>query len=149
MTTSILTIITVFAAMSVIVLALMQQSKSDMGSAFGGGGSQSMFGSRGSANFLSRLTSVMCTVFFVSSLALAYIYSQRAQSDSLVEQSSVLEEVSAEATAVPTDIPSVPALPSLETSSSDVPVVPQLEQPKMAEETAEGREVKPVDSSEK
>ena len=147
MTTSILTIVTVFAAMSVIVLALMQQSKSDMGSAFGGGGSQSMFGSRGSANFLSRLTAVMCTIFFLSSLALAYIYSQRAQSDGVVQNSSVIEQT--QTTETITDVPAVPELPTIPTATTEVPEVPQIEQPKMAEETAESREVKPVDASEK
>jgi len=75
--TTILIILSVFAAISIIALVLMQQSKGDMGSAFGGGGSQSMFGSRGSANFLSRATSIMVTVLFVSCLALAYLYAKR------------------------------------------------------------------------
>jgi len=75
--TTILIIVSVFSAISITVLVLMQQSKGDMGSAFGGGGSQSMFGSRGSANFLSRATSIMVTVLFASCLALAYLYAKR------------------------------------------------------------------------
>jgi len=60
-----------------------------MGSAFGGGGSQSMFGSRGSSNFLSKSTSLMCAVFFISSISLAYVYAKR--NDSIVD-TSVIEQ---------------------------------------------------------
>lgn len=95
MTTTILIVINVFAALAIIVLALMQQSKGDMGSAFGGGGSQSMFGSRGSANFLSRMTSIMCAVFFISSLSLAYFYANRADSAGVTGE-SVLELIEAQ-----------------------------------------------------
>ena len=116
--TTILIIINVFAALTMIVLTLMQQSKGDMGSAFGGGGSQSMFGSRGSANFLSRATSIMCIVFFVSSLTLAYVYSNRNASDSVVGSDSVIQETS--------EIPSLDdtSVPSIDDSS-----VPNLEDP--------------------
>ncbi len=91
--TTILIIVNVFAALAIIGLVLMQQSKGDMGSAFGGGGSSSMFGSKGSANFLSRCTSTMVTLFFLSSLTLAYIYAKRnAQQQEItpisIEQSS-------------------------------------------------------------
>lgn len=117
--TTILMIVTVFAALAMIVLTLMQQSKGDMGSAFGGGGSQSMFGSRGSANFLSRATSIMCTIFFVSSLALAYLYAQRDV------QQSVVAPAAEESNAVPaieqsSGVPSIEqsnAIPALEDSS--------------------------------
>ena len=118
MTTTILIIVNVFAALAIIVLALMQQSKGDMGSAFGGGGSQSMFGSRGSANFLSRMTSTMCVVFFVSSLSLAYIYAQRADNASVVSGGdSVLDQVQTIESEVP----------SLDTGTSDVPAVEEAQ----------------------
>jgi preprotein translocase subunit SecG len=140
MTTTILIIINVFAALSIIVLALMQQSKGDMGSAFGGGGSQSMFGSRGSANFLSRLTATMCAAFFISSLALAYVYAKRAEATSVVDNQSSLitpavesELPTIEAEAVETDASGdIPAIEGLQEASSDaieaietqIPVVP-------------------------
>ncbi len=127
MTTTILIIVNVFAALAIIVLALMQQSKGDMGSAFGGGGSASMFGSRGSANFLSRMTSLMCAVFFISSLSLAYIYAKRAENSSVVDSTSVLEQVQSSESEVPT-IDAVPdqsdpasEVPSLDIPSDDVP----------------------------
>ena len=119
MTTTILIIVNVFAALAIIVLALMQQSKGDMGSAFGGGGSQSMFGSRGSANFLSRLTAAMCVAFFVSSLSLAYVYAQRAESRSVVGEGSVIEQ-SADAPALDNELPTIDGVP---TADSSIPVI--------------------------
>ena len=72
-----LTVILVFhviVALAVIGLVLLQHGKgADMGSGFGGGSSGSLFGASGSANFLSRATAVLATVFFLTSLALAYL----------------------------------------------------------------------------
>jgi len=125
--TTILIIVNVFAALTMIVLTLMQQSKGDMGSAFGGGGSQSMFGSRGSANFLSRATSIMCAVFFISSLTLAYIYSNRNASDSVIN-GSVIQESSQVPTVGDVIIPEVDTLDSsvpevIEEASNEIPQV--------------------------
>lgn len=75
------------AALGMIGLILVQHGKgADMGAAFGSGGSGSLFGASGSANFLSRTTAVLATVFFVSTLALAYFGNLRP-----VASSSVLE----------------------------------------------------------
>ena len=61
------------SALVMIGLILVQHGKgADMGAAFGSGGSGSLFGASGSANFLSRTTAVLATVFFVCTLALAY-----------------------------------------------------------------------------
>ncbi|MFT4191348.1 MAG: preprotein translocase subunit SecG [Comamonas sp.] len=61
------------AAIAMVVLILLQQGKgADMGAAFGSGSSGSLFGASGSANFLSRTTAVLATVFLVATLALAY-----------------------------------------------------------------------------
>jgi preprotein translocase subunit SecG len=63
----------VLVALAIIGLVLLQHGKgADMGSGFGGGASSSLFGATGSANFLSRTTAVLATVFFLSSLGLAY-----------------------------------------------------------------------------
>ena len=57
-----------------VVLILLQRGRgSDLGAVFGGG-SQSVFGSRGSANFLTRITALLATLFFGIALGLAYIY---------------------------------------------------------------------------
>lgn len=68
-------------ALLLIALVLVQHGKgADAGANFGGGGSsQSVFGSGGSATFLSRLTAIVATIFFITSLALAYMASQQAK----------------------------------------------------------------------
>ena len=72
MVTVILTV-QMISAVAMIGLILIQHGKgADMGAAFGSGGSGSLFGASGSANFLSRTTAVLATVFFVCTLALAY-----------------------------------------------------------------------------
>jgi len=64
----------VLVALAIIGLVLLQHGKgADMGSGFGGGASSSLFGATGSANFLSRATAVLATLFFLTSLALAYL----------------------------------------------------------------------------
>ncbi|MEW6677339.1 MAG: preprotein translocase subunit SecG [Pseudomonadota bacterium] len=60
-------------AAAVVGLVLLQHGKgADMGAAFGSGSSGSLFGASGSANFLSRSTAVVATVFFCTSMGLAY-----------------------------------------------------------------------------
>ena len=67
----------VLSALGVIVLVLLQHGKgADMGAAFGSGASGSLFGATGSANFLSRVTAGLATVFFVCTLALAMLTSK-------------------------------------------------------------------------
>ena len=66
-------IVHIVVALGVIVLVLLQQGKgADMGAAFGSGSAGSLFGASGSANFLSRSTAVLATLFFLTSLGLAY-----------------------------------------------------------------------------
>jgi preprotein translocase subunit SecG len=75
--TTLLIVIQVISAISIIVLVLLQHGKgADMGAAFGGGASGSLFGATGSANFLSRMTAGVATLFFVVTLALAYTASE-------------------------------------------------------------------------
>src|SRR5437773_6999009 len=72
--TNIIIVAHVLCGLGIIGLVLLQHGKgADMGSGFGGGASSSLFGATGSANFLSRATAVLATVFFLLSLALAYI----------------------------------------------------------------------------
>ena len=67
-------VVHVLIALAIIGLVLLQHGKgADMGSGFGGGASSSLFGATGSANFLSRATAVLATVFFMTSLGLAYL----------------------------------------------------------------------------
>jgi preprotein translocase subunit SecG len=80
------------SAIAMVGLILVQHGKgADMGAAFGSGGSGSLFGASGSANFLSRTTAVLATLFFASPLMLAYFGSVRpaASSGSVLENTSL------------------------------------------------------------
>ena len=93
------------SAIAMVGLILVQHGKgADMGAAFGSGGSGSLFGASGSANFLSRTTAVLATLFFVSTLLLAYFGSARPAASS----GSVLEN-SALTAAVPAAVPALQA----------------------------------------
>jgi preprotein translocase subunit SecG len=91
------------SALSMIGLILVQHGKgADMGAAFGSGGSGSLFGASGSANFLSRTTAVAATVFFVCTLALAYFGNLRpATSSSVLENAAVVAPAATEAASAP------------------------------------------------
>ena len=94
------------SALAMIGLILVQHGKgADMGAAFGSGGSGSLFGASGSANFLSRTTAVLATIFFASTLALAYFGSARPAASS----GSVLENAALVAPAPAAAVPATPA----------------------------------------
>ena len=77
---SIIIIVHVLLAAGVIGFILMQRGKgAETGASFGSGASQTVFGSQGSANFLSRTTAILATGFFLTSLALAYVAKQKAE----------------------------------------------------------------------
>ena len=79
-------VIHVVAAAGLIGLVLLQHGKgADMGAAFGSGASGSLFGSSGSANFLSRTTAVLAAVFFLTSMGLTYVTGHKPQSTSVME----------------------------------------------------------------
>ncbi|MBI4809337.1 MAG: preprotein translocase subunit SecG [Nitrosomonadales bacterium] len=81
-------VVHVITAVVLIGLVLIQHGKgADMGAAFGSGSAGSLFGSSGSANFLSRSTAVAATVFFITSLALTYLYATP------VKQQGVMDKV--------------------------------------------------------
>jgi preprotein translocase subunit SecG len=80
----------IIAAIAVIALVLLQHGKgADMGAAFGGGSSGSLFGSTGSANFLSRSTAVVATLFFLTSLGLAYFGLQQHKPASVLDRTPI------------------------------------------------------------
>ncbi len=115
---TVLTVTHVVVTIALIVLVLIQRGKgADMGAAFGSGASNTVFGSQGSASFLTRTTAVLATLFFVISLTLAYMTSQ------LVGKQSSVTEIGVESGAVvdgaPGDLPVVPE------PGSDLPPVPE------------------------
>lgn len=98
---SIVLTIHVLVGLAVIGLVLMQHGKgADAGAAFGGGASGSVFGASGSANFLSRTTAALATVFFLTSLGLSYLASSKPSQPSSVMQEGVQAPVSQ-----PADVP--------------------------------------------
>ncbi|GHB12129.1 preprotein translocase subunit SecG [Salinicola rhizosphaerae] len=84
----------VLAAIALVVLVLLQQGKgAEAGAAFGGGSSQTVFGSQGSGGFMSKLTGGLAALFFVTSLALAYFASHSADApQSGVPDAQVIEQ---------------------------------------------------------
>lgn len=73
-----LLVVHVLVAIAVVGLVLLQHGKgADVGAAFGGGASGSMFGATGSANFLSRATAILATIFFLTSMGLTYLASHQ------------------------------------------------------------------------
>lgn len=101
-------IVHVIAALGVIGLVLMQHGKgADMGAAFGSGASGSLFGSSGSANFLSRATAILAAVFFVTSMSLTYFSSHKAKPVGVMEAHKAVLQPAAPAAAGKT--PAAPA----------------------------------------
>lgn len=116
---TILLIIHVLLSLGIIGLVLLQRGKgADAGAALGGGSSGSVFGSRGAANFLSRTTAVLATAFFISSLTLAYLASDR-QAPTSVTEGVQGESVIDQAPPASGDLPEVPA--PVPADQSDLP----------------------------
>ncbi len=111
----------VFVALAIIGLVLLQRGKgADAGTGFGAGASGTVFGARGSASFLSRATALLATLFFVTSLALAYLATQRTAPDSLLDAPAV-EQTSPGVQpppAAPKDADELPPLPDEPGTSS-------------------------------
>ena len=107
---SLLLTIHILVAIVIIGLVLMQHGKgADMGAAFGSGASGSLFGSSGSANFLSRMTGVLAAVFFITSLSLAYVASSKPKTTGSVMQDAVQSETVTPATSSSSGAALVPA----------------------------------------
>lgn len=106
---TVLVIVQVLVAIALIALVLLQHGKgADAGAAFGSGASGTVFGSRGAANFLSRATAWLATIFFSVSLALAYLVNGQA-----VAPKSVVDGVKTEAVAPDSAEPKVDELPKI------------------------------------
>lgn len=104
-----------FLAIGIIGLVLIQRGKgADAGAGFGSGASGTVFGARGSANFLSRTTGIFAGLFFITSLTLAYFSNHGTRADvSVTDQDTAVSASSSSLSAAP----SVPA-------TSTVPQVP-------------------------
>ncbi|HEY6281649.1 MAG TPA: preprotein translocase subunit SecG [Burkholderiales bacterium] len=113
-------IVHVLTALSIIGLVLLQHGKgADAGAAFGSGASGSIFGASGSANFMSRTTAVLAAVFFLTSLGLTYFSSHKSENKGVMELRK--EVPAAPADKAPAD--QAPAAPAAEGDSKakDIP----------------------------
>jgi preprotein translocase subunit SecG len=117
---TILVVFHLLLSLALVGLVLMQHGKgADAGAAFGSGASATVFGSQGSANFLSRSTAILATAFFATSLALAYFAMQAGEQPGLMD-SEMAEEVAPPA--VEQQVPEMPAPAAA--PESDLPAVP-------------------------
>jgi preprotein translocase subunit SecG len=97
---SLLSVAQVLLSVSLIALVLMQHGKgADAGAAFGSGASASVFGARGSGNFLSKATGIIATLFFIVCMSLAYVSSNREVPSSVTESVITIESEPQQVTA--------------------------------------------------
>jgi len=124
-----------------ISLILIQKSKgSDMGAAFGGGASDTVFGARGAATFLTRTTAILATLFFITSFSLAYVHRAGGAASNPSSVFDTVEEttdsVVPEAT-LPSDID------GLEIPAPDVELPPEVAVPDASVDSATGTAAEP------
>ena len=118
----VLVVVHVLLAIGLIGLILIQHGKgADAGAAFGSGSSSTVFGAQGSASFLSRTTGALATLFFMTSMALAYFAMQTTEPKGLMDVGTAAPEVTAPAPA--SEVPVSPEAP-VAAQDSEVPVVP-------------------------
>jgi preprotein translocase subunit SecG len=107
-------VIDIISAVALIFLILLQQGKgADIGASFGSGASQTLFGSRGSANFLTRSTAILGTVFFLSNLGLVWMYSQQTAPASVTQSVVIEQPAKTDAPAPPGEVPAAPRAPEV------------------------------------
>ena len=127
---NIILVIHVLISVALIGLILIQQGKgAEAGAAFGSGASGTVFGARGAASFLTRTTAILATLFFITSLSLAYLASMESKPVSAAEK---LEQVKTPAPV--SDVPSVGTPATAPAGGSDVPTAPDTKVKKEAPE---------------
>ena len=133
---TILVVFHLFLSIGLIGLILIQHGKgAEAGAAFGSGASSTVFGARGSANFLSRTTGVLAALFFVTSLALAWMAMNTARDAGIMATAPEVEEIPA-----PVATSDLPPVGEQKAPAGDVPQVPVEGTPaaeKQSEETKE------------
>ncbi len=130
---NILLVFHIFLAIGLVGLVLIQHGRgADAGAAFGSGASSTIFGARGASSFLTRTTGILATLFFLTSLMLAYFANRSVEPQSIMGQ--VQQQQAQEAPQAPagpgTDVPALPveAPPSESGTSSDAPTAPEQQQ---------------------
>ena len=126
---TVLNVFHLFLAIGLIGLVLIQHGKgADAGAAFGSGASATVFGARGSGSFLSRTTAVLATLFFLTSMALAYFANQADVPEGLMEGIEVPAALPSEPVEVQDEVPVVPGTGDA-LDLTDVPAVPPATEP--------------------
>ncbi len=112
-------VVHVIAAFGIIALVLLQHGKgADMGAAFGSGSAGSVFGSAGSANFMSRTTAILAVVFFISSIGLTVFSGKKSSEKGVMNKGDVTQPADpAQSQSLPGQIPASPL-------TAPAPVVP-------------------------
>lgn len=127
---ALLLIAQVLLSVSLIALILLQHGKgADAGAAFGSGASATVFGAKGSGNFLTKSTAILATLFFLTCLALAYMSSHREGPASLVDSivdSQAIEQVAPvlKQTEASTDLPPTVEDPAADTAPAQTDLPP-------------------------
>lgn len=121
-----LIILHVVVCIALIMIVLLQTGKgADMGAAFGGGASQTLFGSTGASTFLGKATTVAAVIFMLTSLGLAYISSHRSGKSIMTDTKAPIEQQAA---------PAAPATPNIpDNSAQTAPAKTAPVQPAQAE----------------
>ena len=117
-------IIHVLVAVGIIALILLQQGKgADMGAAFGSGSSQTVFGSQGGGNLLTRVTAVLATVFFVTSFGMAIFAKNKAVSVGDVSIPTPVVEQQAPVLGEELPMSDLPSVDDLSAADGDLPAL--------------------------
>ncbi len=131
---AILKFIHIIVSFILILVVLLQTGKrADLAGAFGGGGSQTAFGTRGAATFLSKMTTTAAVIFMVTSLGLAVLSKRSSQDESVLDQVPIKQEQPTQS------LPAIPPPSVPESSSSEAgenAVEGQTESPSAPEEQA-------------
>jgi len=123
-------VVHVLASLAIIGLILIQQGKgAEMGSGFGSGSSNTVFGSGGAGNFLTKTTTTIAVAFFITSFGLAYFAKQKSESvrtlgiPAVVQQAETAElpALNIDAEGVESELPVVEESAAESTISSDIP----------------------------
>ena len=122
---TIVSVIYVLVAVAMIVLILMQRgSGAAAGSGFGGGASATVFGARGSANFLSTSTKWLAVVFMAMSLGMAWNASRTVDAPKIEEDVGVMSETPAAPATAPAPAGEMPVIPSAPAAPADAVPAP-------------------------
>jgi preprotein translocase subunit SecG len=126
---TVLNVFHLFLAIGLVGLVLIQHGKgADAGAAFGSGASATVFGARGSGSFLSRTTAALATLFFLTSMALAYFASQVDAPEGLMEGVEVPASPAPAPVETQQEVPLVPDIGG-GVEGSDVPAIPEAVSP--------------------